>query len=112
MNEPYPVEINLKPSGANVTYLLTLEYVSGTGVSGNVTSGQEITLEEGTVYTADGGYISVERVGDDIIVTGLYKYDDIDMAGAARTVIKLKVQDNNKPDEAPIELAEKTIIVI
>lgn len=109
INEPSIVEINLKPSGASTTYILTLEYTAGTSVVGNISSGEQVVMTEGAVYTANGGYISVERVGNDLKIIGLYAYEDTHLISATSTVIRLQVINNGDPDADPIVLSDKII---
>ena len=53
------IEIELRPLGADVSYFITLGYNGNTTVEGNVQSGIEFELTEGTAYVADGGYVSM-----------------------------------------------------
>lgn len=54
------IGVNLKPLGANVSYKMKLVYNNGTDVVGDIQTGVEFDLEKNTVYTCQGGSVSIE----------------------------------------------------
>ncbi len=54
------IGVNLKPLGANVSYKIKLVYNNGTDVVGDIQTGVEFDLEKNTVYTCQGGSVSIE----------------------------------------------------
>lgn len=90
-------DIDLKPIGADVSYKIELGYDARSNIAGNVRSGEEIEMEENVLYTAEGGYVSVEivRTADKLIlvVRGTHAYG-IDNIDKTLTTISLKIIDN------------------
>lgn len=111
------IQIDLKPLGANVSYLITLTRKSGstsTDIVGNREFGTEFVLEEGTVYICSGGYISVELEstpdGVYLVVKGVYEPTMTEINNnSAVTYIELDVIDENNGKVT--ELEEISVVV-
>ena len=94
------IEIELRPLGADVSYLLTLTYASATQINGNVHSGVAFELTESETYIADGGFISVmlECTSDGVflVVRGVSEptIDDL-RDGTTVTYASLSVLNNH-----------------
>jgi hypothetical protein len=108
LGDQLDLHIDLRPSGADITYRITVDFTNRTDISGDVNPGVEITLEQGRKYTCNGGYISFMLVGNTIVVYG-EKTDDVTMLERTSTVISIVVTDN--VDGKVITLPKKTIIV-
>lgn len=108
LGDQLDLHIDVRPSGADITYRITVDFTKRTDISGDVNPGVEITLEQGRKYTCNGGYISFMLVGNTIVVYG-EKTDDVTMLERTSTVISIVVTDN--VDGKVITLPKKTIIV-
>lgn len=109
-----PIQIDLRPLGADVSYHVTLSYSKVTDVEGELQPGVEFELENGVVYTEDGGYLSLEldssSDGVYLVVRGERKptFDDINN-GSAVTYITLRVHNNHIGEDTVLE--EISIVV-
>ena len=108
----HPVEmiIDLRPAGADVTYLLTANYKSATDLTGHstVVSGTPTAIEEGVTYYCEGGYLSVQLVDNTLIIKGERVAEIID---DTTTELILTVVDNNIENDEGITLPTVTLVV-
>lgn len=107
------IGIDLKPLGADVSYTIKLGYEARNNNAGNIRSGEEREIETNTVYTAEGGYISVElestSLGVFLVVRGTYAYDSLDDINKTLTTIRLTVTDNH--NGSVTDLGEISVVV-
>ena len=101
--------VNVQPSSADLTFMLTASFTSATDISGEVNSGVQITLTEGKKYTCNGGYVSFMLVGNTVVVYGEKTYDDMSMLERTTTKLYIVVIDNQSGKT--VNLPVKTIIV-
>ena len=103
-----PIQIDLRPLGADVSYHVTLSYNKVTDVSGELQPGVEFDLENGVIYTADGGYLSLEldssSDGVYLVVRGTHQptLDEINN-GSVLTYITLRVHNNHNGEDTVLE---------
>ena len=109
-----PIQIDLRPLGADVSYHVTLSYSKTTSVDGKLEPGVEFDLEEGVIYTSNGGYLSLELESSSdgvyLIVRGEYEptLDEISN-GSALTYITLRVHNNHNGEDTI--LGEISVVV-
>ena len=99
-----PIQIDLKPLGADVSYHVTLSYTKMTDVTGELEPGTEFDLEEGVVYTANGGYLSLELESSSdgvyLVVRGEYEPTLEEIGNdSALTYITLRVHNNHNNED-------------
>lgn len=108
------IQIDLRPLGADVTYYVTLSYSKTTDVTGELEPGVEFELEEDTLYTSNGGCLSLmlENSSDGVylVVKGEYAPTLAEIGnGSSVTYITLRVH-NNHNDEDTV-LGEISVVV-
>ena len=103
-----PIQIDLRPLGADVSYHVTLSYSKTTDVVGELEPGVEFDLENGVLYTADGGYLSLELESSSdgvyLIVRGEHQptFDEINN-GSVLTYITLRVHNNHNGEDTVLD---------
>ena len=107
VDESIYIDVNVKPSNADVTFTLTATFSANTDMKGTVESGVTITLEEGVEYFCNGGYMSFTLVENSIVVKALYSEAD---ANDTATSIRVVVTDNSTGESE--KLTKKTIAVV
>ena len=99
--------IDLKPLGADVSYRIKLGYDARTNTAGGLRSGEAVNIEENTVYTAEGGYVSVElessSQGVFLVVRGVYAYDSLSDIDKTLTTVSITVVDDTNGEEIQLD---------
>lgn len=106
------LEIDVQPKVADVTYLITAQFTSGTALQGTVQSGVQITLEEGVRYTCDGGYISFMLSENTITIYGDKTVEDVSKISDTLTTLRIIAIDNAGGKTVDLKTKKITVIPI
>ena len=111
-SEPLLLGISVKPSVAHVTYKVSVKYTANSGLVGDVSSGDEIILEEGKTYTCNGGYISFTLKNNTIEIVGAEPPASLDKISETVTTLRISAIIEGEGGESTlIDLGRKKISV-